>query len=148
MNNDQKSVLLQKIVKHHGEDLSGKCFAVWGLAFKPNTDDMREAPSLVIIRGLLDRGATIKAYDPVAAEEASHIFAGQQGVEFCDELYDTTEHSDSLVIVTEWKAFRSPDFDRLKAQLKSPTIFDGRNIYDPEQLKENGFKYYGIGRSN
>lgn len=148
VNQDQKSVLLHKIVKTHGEDLSGKTFAIWGLAFKPNTDDMREAPSLVIIDGLLARGAAIKAYDPVAAEEASHIYAGNDSVQFCDELYDTTEAADSLVIVTEWKAFRSPDFERLRSQLRQPIIFDGRNIYDPAQLQALGFKYQGIGRSN
>ena len=148
VNLDQKSVLLKKIDAELGANLSGKTFALWGLAFKPNTDDMREAPSLVIIDGLLARGATIRAYDPVSAEEASHIYADNPNISFCSELYDTTEGADSLVIVTEWKAFRSPDFDRLKQQLKTPIIFDGRNIYDPHQLKKMGFKYRGIGRSN
>jgi len=148
VNQDQKSVLLNKIETQLGSDLSGKTFAIWGLAFKPNTDDMREAPSRVIIDGLLARGASIKAYDPVAAKEASHIYADNSAVCFCDELYSTTDEADALVIVTEWKAFRSPDFARLKQQMTSALIFDGRNIYDPAQLKDLGFKYYGIGRSN
>jgi len=147
VNLDQKSVLLDKIDARFGKDLSGKTFAVWGLAFKPNTDDMREAPSLVIINGLLERGATIKAFDPVANQEAAEIYANAP-VTTVDDLYEATEAADALVLVTEWKAFRSPDFERLKQQLKTPLIFDGRNIYDPAQLKEIGFEYQGIGRSN
>ncbi|MFT6724982.1 MAG: UDPglucose 6-dehydrogenase, partial [Arenicella sp.] len=148
VNQDQKSVLLSKIDAHMGANLKGKTFAVWGLAFKPNTDDMREAPSRVIIDGLLARGANIRAYDPVAIEEAKELYAGHQSVTFCDDLYDATESADSLVLVTEWKTFRSPDFERLKRQLSDPVIFDGRNIYDPASLAKLGFKYYGIGRSN
>lgn len=147
VNQDQKSVLLHKIDRQLGSDLSGKTFAVWGLAFKPNTDDMREAPSRVIIDGLLARGAKINAYDPVAGTEASEIFSGKD-VNLCDDLYAATEQADALILVTEWKAFRSPDFARLKEQMKSPLIFDGRNIYDPAQLKELGFSYHGIGRTN
>jgi UDPglucose 6-dehydrogenase len=148
VNQDQKSVLLKKVDKALGADLNGKTFAIWGLAFKPNTDDIREAPSLVIIDGLLARGASIKAFDPVAAEEASEVYAGNDKVTFYDDMYDATQDADSLVIVTEWKAFRSPDFERLRKQLGSAVIFDGRNIYDPAQLTEHGFKYFGIGRSN
>lgn len=148
VNQAQKSVLLNKIDAHFGANLTGKTFAIWGLAFKPNTDDMREAPSQVIIDGLLARGANIKAHDPVAIEEASHVYAGNGSVRFCDELYQATESADALVIVTEWKAFRSPDFDRLKAQLNEPVIFDGRNIYEPSNMTDLGFKYFGIGRSN
>ena len=148
VNQDQKSVLLTKIDAEYGADLSDKTIAIWGLAFKPNTDDMREAPSRVIIDGLLARGATINAYDPVARSEAEHIYAGNRQVIFCDELYQTTEAADALVIVTEWKAFRSPDFERLKQQMSRAVIFDGRNIYDPQQLNDLGFRYFGIGRSN
>jgi len=148
VNQDQKSVILNKIDAHMGADLNGKTFAIWGLAFKPNTDDMREAPSRVIIDGLLARGARVRAYDPVANKEASELYTGNESITFCNELYETTDGADSLVIVTEWKAFRSPDFDRLKAQLSESLIFDGRNIYDPVALAELGFKYYGIGRSN
>ena len=148
VNQDQKSVLLSKIDAHMGANLKGKTFAVWGLAFKPNTDDMREAPSRVIIDGLLARGANIRAYDPVAIEEARELYAGHKSVTFCDDLYDATEGADSLVLVTEWKTFRSPDFERLKRQLSDLVIFDGRNIYDPASLAKLGFKYYGIGRSN
>lgn len=148
VNQAQKSVLLNKIDTYLGANLSGKTFAIWGLAFKPNTDDMREAPSQVIIDGLLARGAKIQAHDPVAIDEAKHIYAGNDSVSFYDELYQTTEKADALVIVTEWKAFRSPDFDRLKSQLNEPLIFDGRNIYDPANMTDLGFKYFGIGRSN
>jgi len=148
VNEAQKSVVLQKIVKHFGEDLSAKSFAIWGLAFKPNTDDMREAPSRVIIDGLLARGAKIKAYDPVANNEASLIYAQQERVSFVDDLYQATDGVDALILVTEWKAFRSPDFELLKRQMLSATLFDGRNIYDPQRMREYGFKYFGIGRSN
>ena len=149
VNQDQKFVVLEKIVKHFGDDLSGKTFAIWGLSFKPNTDDMREAPSAVIIRGLIERGASIRAFDPVAIEEAKHMLADvSDSVTYVTDMYDATEKADALVIVTEWKTFRSPDFDRLKDQLTETTIFDGRNIYDPITLGEQGFKYFGIGRSN
>jgi UDPglucose 6-dehydrogenase len=147
VNQDQKSVILNKIVARFGDDLTGLTFAIWGLAFKPNTDDMREAPSLVIIDGLLSRGAKVKAYDPVANHEAAEIYANQ-AVSTVDDLYNATDGADALVLVTEWKAFRSPDFDKLKQQLNTPLIFDGRNIYDPTQLRALGFDYYGIGRSN
>ena len=148
VNQDQKSVLLNKIDAHMGADLSGKTLAIWGLAFKPNTDDMREAPSRVIIDGLLARGAQIKAYDPVAMEEASALYSSNDRVKFCDTMYNTTEGADALVVVTEWKAFRSPDFKRLASQLSKPVIFDGRNIYEPTTMSERGFTYFGIGRSN
>lgn len=147
VNQDQKSVILNKVVARFGEDLTGLTFAMWGLAFKPNTDDMREAPSLVIIDGLLSRGAMVKAYDPVANHEAAEIYANQ-AVSTVNDLYSATDGADALVLVTEWKAFRSPDFDKLKQQLNTPLIFDGRNIYDPAQLRALGFDYYGIGRSN
>ena len=148
VNFDQKAVILDKITKHHGDDLTGMTFSVWGLAFKPNTDDMREAPSTVIINGLLDRGASIKAYDPVAAEEASKLYSEEQSISFYDDIYQCAEQTDSLVIITEWKNFKSPDFERLKNSMNQALIFDGRNIYEPQVLSEYGFKYYGIGRSN
>jgi len=148
VNQDQKSVLLHKIDAHMGSNLHGKTFAIWGLAFKPNTDDMREAPSKVIIDGLIARGAKVRAYDPVASAEASELYVGNDSVDFCDDLYEATEGADSLILVTEWKTFRSPDFERLKAQLRDRVIFDGRNIYDPAGLAKLGIKYYGIGRSN
>ena len=148
VNQAQKSVLLTKIDAHFGADLTGKTFAIWGLAFKPNTDDMREAPSQVIIDGLIARGAKVQAHDPVAIDEARRIYAGNNSIRFFDELYQTTEGANALVIVTEWKAFRSPDFDQLKSQLNDPIIFDGRNIYEPVNMTELGFKYIGIGRSN
>lgn len=148
VNQDQKSVLLHKIDTEYGADLSGKTFAIWGLAFKPNTDDMREAPSRVIIDGLLARGAKIQAFDPVANHEASLLYAEQAGVSFVEDPYQATEGAEALVVVTEWKAFRSPDFNRLKQQLNRAVIFDGRNIYDPGMLAEQGIRYYGVGRSN
>ncbi|MCL4158531.1 UNVERIFIED_CONTAM: hypothetical protein GTU68_004943 [Idotea baltica] len=148
VNEDQKSVLLKKIDKEMGNELSGKVFAVWGLAFKPNTDDMREAPSRVIIDGLIARGASVKAYDPVANNEARHLYTGIDSVQMVDEMYTATDNADALIIVTEWKTFRSPDFTKLQKQLKNALIFDGRNIYDPAQLKELGFTYKAIGRSN
>ena len=148
VNIEQKSVLLHKVVKRFGEDLSGLTFAVWGLSFKPNTDDMREAPSVVIINGLIDRGAKVVAHDPIAIDEAQHLFADDASITLVDDPYLATQDADALLIVTEWKVFRSPDFDRLKQQLKQPVIFDGRNIYEPEQMANEGFDYFGIGRSN
>ena len=148
VNIEQKSVLLHKVVKRFGEDLSGLTFAVWGLSFKPNTDDMREAPSVVIINGLIDRGAKVVAHDPIAIDEAQHLFADNASITLVDDPYLATQGADALLIVTEWKVFRSPDFDRLKQQLKQPVVFDGRNIYEPEQMANKGFDYFGIGRSN
>ena len=148
VNIEQKSVLLHKVVKRFGEDLSGLTFAVWGLSFKPNTDDMREAPSVVIINGLIDRGAKVVAHDPIAIDEAQHLFADNASITLIDDPYLATQGADALLIVTEWKVFRSPDFDRLKQQLKQPVVFDGRNIYEPEQMANEGFDYFGIGRSN
>ncbi len=145
-NDRQKGVLVDKIVRRFGESLAGKRFAIWGLAFKPNTDDMREAPSLVIIRGLLERGATVVAYDPVAMGEARHLYAAEPRVQFADEALDAAGGADALVIVTEWKAFRSPDFDELRRRLTSPVIFDGRNLYEPAAVRASGFEYFAIGR--
>ncbi|MCA7922984.1 UDP-glucose/GDP-mannose dehydrogenase family protein [Burkholderia cenocepacia] len=153
-NHAQKDVLIGKIGQRFGADLTGREFAVWGLAFKPNTDDMREAPSRRLIAALLERGATVRAYDPVAVDEARRVFA----LDFGDDakalarlhLVDTQDAAvtgaDALVIVTEWKEFRSPDFTRLKAELKAPVIFDGRNLYEPDAMAELGIDYYAIGR--
>ena len=146
-NERQKAVISDKIARRFGADLSGKRFALWGLAFKPNTDDMREAPSLVVIKALTDRGATITAYDPVAMPEARHIYAGEAGVSFADNAMAAAEGADALVIMTEWKAFRSPDFAELKRVLKSPVIFDGRNLYEPDVVQAEGLEYYPIGRA-
>lgn len=146
-NEIQKQILVTKVVKHFGEDLSGRKLAVWGLAFKPDTDDMREAPSLEIINGLLKRGATIVAYDPVATEECKHIYTNDDRITFAGAAIEALEAADALLIVTEWKEFRTPEFDVVKAKLKTPIIFDGRNLYNPKPLRDAGFIYYTIGRN-
>jgi len=153
-NHAQKDVLIGKIEQRFGADLTGREFAVWGLAFKPNTDDMREAPSRRLIAALLERGATVRAYDPVAVDEARRVFALDFGTDPDTlarlHLVETQDiavtGADALVIVTEWKEFRSPDFTRLKAELKAPVIFDGRNLYEPDAMAELGIDYYAIGR--
>jgi len=144
-NERQKGVLVEKIVRRFGEDLTGLRFALWGLAFKPNTDDMREAPSRVVIEGLLARGAQISAHDPVANAEALRVLP-KAGVRLEGEAMAAAEGADALVILTEWKAFRSPDFARLHAALKSPVVFDGRNLYEPVAMRALGFEYHPIGR--
>jgi UDPglucose 6-dehydrogenase len=145
-NEAQKSVLTNKIVKKFGENLQGKTFAVWGLAFKPNTDDMREAPSRVLIADLLVRGATVCVYDPVAMPEAKRIFGDEPRIAYADSPMATLQGADVLVIVTEWKEFRSPDFAAIKAKLNTPAIFDGRNLYDPAHVRAAGLEYQSIGR--
>lgn len=145
-NDAQKTVLPQKIVKRFGADLSGMTFALWGLAFKPNTDDMREAPSRVLIADLLSRGAKVRAYDPVSTHEAQRIFEGETRIEYADSPMDALTGTDALVIVTEWKEFRAPDFEAVKGKLKSPVIFDGRNLYDPQHPRKVGLEYFPIGR--
>jgi UDPglucose 6-dehydrogenase len=153
VNDRQKQVLGKKVVTRFGDDLTGHHFAVWGLAFKPNTDDMRAAPSRVVLRELIERGATVAVYDPVAMEEARRVLAldltaGQLAkVRFGTSPMDTLEAADALLIITEWKAFRSPDFDRIKATLKTPVIFDGRNLFEPRLMAGYGIEYHGIGRS-
>lgn len=147
VNARQKEKLFEKINAHFTGDLSGKVFALWGLAFKPNTDDMREAPSRVLLEALCNAGARVKAYDPVAMEEAERIYGNSlQGLELVENAMDAVNGADALVIVTEWTNFRSPNFDEIKERLSSPVIFDGRNIYDPDYLAEHGFTYYAIGR--
>jgi len=145
-NDRQKEVLGEKIVKRFGADLSGRRFGLWGLAFKPNTNDMREASSRVVIDALLARGARVHAYDPIAADEAREIYDGNASVEFAGSAMAAAEGADALVIVTEWKAFRSPDFDQLRGALKSPVIFDGRNLYEPAVVRGHGLEYHPIGR--
>lgn len=145
-NDIQKHILSHKIKAHFGANLSGKHFALWGLAFKPNTDDMREAASRILIGDLISAGATITAYDPVAMQEAQHIFRNEQKLKFADTHLAALENADALVIVTEWKEFRSPDFSIIKQKIKENIIFDGRNIYDPAVVKKAGIKYHAIGR--
>ena len=153
VNDRQKQVLGKKVVASFGDDLAGRHFAVWGLAFKPNTDDMREAPARVLLRELIERGASVAVYDPVAMVEARRVLtldldADQLSqVRFAASPMDALDDADALVIVTEWKAFRSPDFEQIKARLKQPIVFDGRNLFEPEQMAENGIEYHGIGRS-
>ena len=145
-NERQKHVLVDKIVARFGEDLSGRTFAIWGLAFKPNTDDMREAPSRVVVAELARRGATLQAYDPVAMKEAARVMEGTAGLRFVKSQAEALAGADAVVVVTEWKEFRNPDFDAMKSALKQPLVFDGRNIYDPALMKASGIEYHGIGR--
>ncbi|MCX7149300.1 MAG: UDP-glucose/GDP-mannose dehydrogenase family protein [Rhodocyclales bacterium] len=145
-NQTQKRVLAKKITARLGKDLGGKTFALWGLAFKPNTDDMREASSLVLIADLLACGASIRAYDPVATHEAQRILGKDPRISYAATPMEALDGADALVIVTEWKEFRSPDFDAIKAKLKTPVIFDGRNLYDPATPRKAGLEYYAIGR--
>ena len=146
-NDKQKHILVDKVVKRFGDDLSGRQFAVWGLAFKPNTDDMRDAPSRVVIAELVKRGATIKAYDPVAMPEGKRVLEGVKGLSFVDNQTQALEGSDALVIITEWKEFKSPDFDAIKSMLKQPVVIDGRNLYEPAFMRTLGIEYASIGRA-
>jgi UDPglucose 6-dehydrogenase len=154
VNDQQKRVLLEKIFARLGRDLNGKTFAMWGLAFKPNTDDMRAAPSRVIVRELLERGASVVAFDPVAMSEARRAFEldlaslppDQRCLSYVDEPMAALNGADALVIVTEWKAFRSPDFAAVKAALKESLIFDGRNLYEPSEMRQHGIEYLAVGR--
>ncbi|UFS62214.1 UDP-glucose/GDP-mannose dehydrogenase family protein [Sulfurimonas sp. HSL-3221] len=146
VNYDQKMVMADKVIKRFGEELSGLTFAVWGLAFKPETDDMREASSITIINALTARGAKIKAYDPKARHEAeSYYLKGNESVEYVDSKYDALTGADALILVTEWQEFRSPDFDEIDKRLNSPIFFDGRNQFDKERMARLGFEYFQIG---
>ena len=146
VNVHQKRVLVQKITDKFGDNLSGKCFAIWGLSFKPGTDDMREAASVIIINELIEKGATIRAYDPKAMKEAeNHYFKNQSNILYCKDKYEALDGADAVVLITEWKEFRSPDFTRISALLNQSVIFDGRNQYDKQMLKEYGYEYYQIG---
>ena len=147
VNDAQKLVIAQKIVNRFGQDLTGFTFGIWGLAFKPGTDDMREAPSIYVIKELVSRGAQIKAYDPKAIDEAKeHYLKGVQNIMYVTSKYDVLKDSDALVLLTEWKEFRIPDFEQIKAQLKNPIIFDGRNQYNAFNLEEMGIEYHQIGK--
>ncbi len=144
VNEGQKRLLTEQILERFGEDLSGRTFAVWGLSFKPNTDDMREAPSLVTLNELMARGATVRAHDPAALHEAERIFGDR--VDFHSSNYDALQGADALVIHTEWLPYRHPDFLRIKRLLREPVIFDGRNLYTPRKMRALGFEYYSVGR--
>jgi UDPglucose 6-dehydrogenase len=148
VNHRQKEHLFELIVRHYGDAaaLRGKTFAVWGLAFKPNTDDMREASSRTLLRLLWEAGATVRAFDPEAAHEAGRIFGERSDLTLCEHASDALQGADALVVVTEWKQFRSPDFAKLKAALRDAAVFDGRNLYDPVEIEAAGLAYYGIGR--
>jgi UDPglucose 6-dehydrogenase len=145
-NDAQKHVLAEKVAARFGERLDGRRFALWGLAFKPNTDDMREAPSRVVIDDLLARGATVCAYDPVAMDEASRLLGERPGLSYADAPMAALEGADALLIVTEWKEFRSPDFDAIRAALREPVVIDGRNMYPPALPRASGIEYIAIGR--
>ena len=145
-NDAQKHVLAEKVKARFGDDLTGKHFGLWGLAFKANTDDMREATSREVIKDLLAAGATVTAYDPVAIAESRHCFPDEPRLAYAESQAGALENADALVIVTEWKEFRSPDFNAIKAKLKTPVIFDGRNLFEPAEMRRLGITYYGIGR--
>ena len=144
VNEKQKLRLLTRVEKRYGSNLKGKTFAVWGLAFKPRTDDMREAPAVPIIKGLVARGARVRAFDPEAFGVAKQIF--KKSITYARSAYDALKGADALLVVTEWNEFREPDFKKMKRVMKAPVVFDGRNIYDPQQIRGFGFTYSSIGR--
>ncbi len=144
-NDRQKSVLIDKIMSRLGRDLSGKHFALWGLAFKPETDDMRDAPSLTIIRSLLDAGATVSAHDPVAIEAARDHHLGES-IDYAADEYAACDGADALIVVTEWLQYRRPNWESVAERLSQPMVFDGRNVYDVDKMAEAGFEYHSIGR--
>ena len=144
VNKAQRKSFIEKIIMRYGQDLSGKVFGIWGLAFKPKTNDMREAPSITIINALLERGAKIKAFDPKAVEEAKFYFNNK--ITYTNNAYEALEGADGMLLLTEWNEFRRPDFEKIKTMMKTPVIFDGRNQYDTKRLEEKGFEYHQIGR--
>jgi len=147
VNDKQKLVIANKVIAKYGEDLKGKTFALWGLAFKPGTDDMREAPAIYIAKELVKRGAKIHAYDPKAMDEAQHFYLKDvSGISYAKSKYETLQGADAMILLTEWKEFRSPDFEELKTQLKEPVVFDGRNQYNDVLMQKRGFEYYQIGK--
>jgi UDPglucose 6-dehydrogenase len=148
VNYRQKEILSKKIAKHYGNDVSGKTFALWGLSFKPNTDDMREAPSRVVMEWLWQQGAKVQAFDPEAREECQRIYGQRDDLQLLDSPEDALEQADALIVVTEWNVFRSPDLSLLANKLNDKVIFDGRNIFDPSLIAESGITYYGIGRQS
>ncbi|MFO8183347.1 MAG: UDP binding domain-containing protein [Candidatus Aegiribacteria sp.] len=145
VNDDQKKLLVRKVTDHFGEDLSELTIGVWGISFKPNTDDIREAPALTVIEGLLERGASVAGYDPQAMENAKRVLGDR--VRYSSSVYDALKDADALVLVTEWTEFREPDFPRIAEIMKTPVVFDGRNVFNPVKLRKIGFTYYGIGRN-
>jgi UDPglucose 6-dehydrogenase len=148
VNNRQKFVIADKIINKFGEDLSGKTFGLWGLAFKPGTDDMREAPAIYVVKELVKRGAKVQAYDPKAMEEAQHFYLKDvENIDYKNAKYEVLDNADALILLTDWKEFRSPDFSEIEKQLKTPVIFDGRNQYTTYGLEEKGFEYYQIGKN-
>jgi UDPglucose 6-dehydrogenase len=148
VNQRQKGILFDKIQRHFGNDLQNRIFALWGLAFKPNTDDMREAPSRTLMEALWAAGARVQAYDPAAMSETLRLYGKRNDLRLYDTLEKALQEADALVILTEWNVFRSPDFEAMKKALKTPVIFDGRNLYDPAYLERAGFLYYAVGRGN
>ena len=146
VNARQKSVLFQRLNAHYNGDLAGRTFGLWGLAFKPNTDDMREAPSRVLMEALWEAGAKVQAYDPEAMDEVERIYGSRDDLELCENLYDAVEDADALIVCTEWQVFRSPDFERIRDALRNPVVFDGRNVYPPSMMEALGYTYYGMGR--
>jgi UDPglucose 6-dehydrogenase len=144
VNKQQTQQMLERVFKRFGQDLSGRTFGVWGLSFKPETDDMRDAPALVVVNGLLAAGAKVRVHDPEAMEVARTHFGA--AVEYCDNNYDVLPGADALIILTEWKPYRRPDFERMRGQLAHAVIIDGRNLFDPEKMREHGFEYISIGR--
>jgi UDPglucose 6-dehydrogenase len=144
VNETQKRFFLHKVQKRFGEDLSGLSFAVWGLAFKPGTDDMRESPSIVLIEGLLERGAQVRGHDPAATESARRVFGDR--ISYCEREYDALENADALVVMTDWLEYRRPNFHRIKELMKVPVVFDARNLYDSDRMRELQFTYYPLGR--
>lgn len=147
VNDQQKQTILNKIARYYDNDLKGKTFALWGLAFKPDTDDIREAPSLTIIDGLIAKGAKVVAYDPEAASNVQKLYKDEANLQFVDDMYTALNEADALVIATEWAEFTTPDFEKIKAKLKQPVIFDGRNLYDLATMREQGFYYQSVGRA-
>ncbi len=146
VNQAQKSKLFSYVTRHFGKDLKGKTFALWGLSFKPNTDDMREAPSRVLMEALWAAGAKVQAYDPVAMDETQHIYGLRDDLKLVGTKEAALEKADALIICTEWKIFRAPNFELIKSTLKNPVVFDGRNLYEPDRMVEHGFEYYAVGR--
>ena len=146
VNERQKRILIQKVRRHFGADLSSRTFAIWGLSFKPNTDDIREAPAINVIEDLLGHGASIKAFDPAAMTQAERVFNGS--ISYCQRSYEALEGADALLVCAEWNEFRTPEFQRIKMLLRNPVIFDGRNIFDAAEMKQMGFVYYSIGRNH
>jgi hypothetical protein len=146
VNEQQKTVLFAKIQRHFKHHLHGRTFALWGLAFKPGTDDMREAPSRVLLEALWEAGCAVQAYDPAAMPEARRLYGERPDLQLCDRPMATLKGADALIIITEWSLFRSPDFDAIRETLRQPVIFDGRNLYDPDDLRDQGFTYYAMGR--